>query len=384
MNIVDCSLNALRVVAYAAVGLACASPAGAQTTTPLWSFGAGADGALPVGTFVGRPGRLFGVTLGGGASGFGTVYTVGQSGQEKVLHSFTNGADGGIPAAGLVKVGDTLYGTNETGGTTGNGVVFAVNATTGAETTVYSFGGGSDGGSPLAGVTYLDGVLYGTAFLGGKYGDGTAFKIDLKTGKETTLHSFGASGDGNSPESNLISKDGLLYGTTEIGGKYNAGTVYSLNPASGAETILYSLDGSAGGSAPQSGLVLKGNDLYGTASTGGAADAGTIFRVNLKTGKAKTVYVFSGGDDGKDPLTGLTAQGGTLYGTANFGGSNGDGTLFALSVPGYTLTVLHAFTGAKDGKYPQASLYYAKGAFYGVANAGGTTGYGTAFSLTVP
>ena len=382
LNFIKPKKPKLPAIAALLAAFSCAHQAGAETLKPLWSFGSSKDGQLPVGALAGVPGRLFGVTLGGGQFGYGTVYVL-EAGQEQVLHNFTNKADGGIPSPTLVKVGETLYGTNQIGGTTGNGVVFAIDAKTGAEKTVYSFAGRTDGGSPLAGVSYKNGELYGTAFLGGTRGAGTAFKIDIATGAETTLHNFGASGDGNSPASNLIFVRGLLYGTTEIGGKFNAGTVYSLNPITGAEKILHSLDGAADGSAPQAGLVVKNGDLYGTASTGGTAGAGTIFKVNSTTGAAVTVYSFLGKNDGKEPLTALTVFGNTLYGTANFGGLKGDGTLFSLPIAGAKLKVLHSFTGQSDGKYPQGALYYVNGTLYGTANAGGTTGFGTAFSLAV-
>jgi uncharacterized repeat protein (TIGR03803 family) len=80
-------------------------------------------------------------------------------------------------------------------------------------------------------------MLYGTTGLGGIYGAGTIFSLDPSTGKETVLHSFGRGcekkptcKDGSVPETPLIDVLGTLYGTTTGGGTYELGTVFALRP----------------------------------------------------------------------------------------------------------------------------------------------------------
>lgn len=98
------------------------------------------------------------------------------------MYRFTGGSDGATPASGLIDVNGTLYGTTLNGGASCTcGTVYSV-STSGAETVLYRFTGGTDGWIPIAGLTDVHGTLYGTTELGGdkvgccsKYGGGTVF-----------------------------------------------------------------------------------------------------------------------------------------------------------------------------------------------------------------
>ena len=95
-------------------------------------------------------GNLYGTTLGGGSGGQGIVFKIDITNHETVLYTFTGGNDGGGPAAGSIRdAAGNLYGTTAGGGSSGQGAVFKID-TTNHETVLYSFTGGSDGGSPLA------------------------------------------------------------------------------------------------------------------------------------------------------------------------------------------------------------------------------------------
>jgi uncharacterized repeat protein (TIGR03803 family) len=90
--------------------------------------------------------------------------------------------------------------------------------------------------------------------------------------------------NGRIPEGGLISVNGTLYGTTYYGGtgtcKVGCGTVFSLDPTTGTEKVLYSFqnDG-ADGALPFAGLIDIRGTLYGTTSTGGAHGGGTVFAI---------------------------------------------------------------------------------------------------------
>jgi uncharacterized repeat protein (TIGR03803 family) len=88
----------------------------------------------------------------------------------------------------------------------------------------------SDGSFPHSGLTLnkVDGMLYGTTINGGNSSDlGTVFKIDPSTGAETVVHAFSGS-DGANPYGNLYIKNGGIYGTTAAGGASNLGVVFKL------------------------------------------------------------------------------------------------------------------------------------------------------------
>jgi len=125
-------------------------------------------------------GNLYG-TAGGGSAYRGVVFKLNAAGNETVLYSFTGGPDGGNPYAGVIRdPSGHLHGTTAYGGTPGYGVVFELD-TAGNETVLYSFTGGSDGGSPYAGVIRDSaGNLFGTTQMGGNESSGVVFKLDVQ------------------------------------------------------------------------------------------------------------------------------------------------------------------------------------------------------------
>ena len=162
-------------------------------------------------------------------------------------------------------------------------IEFTESNTTQTETVLYSFGSQSgDGYYPFAGLVFdKGGNLYGTTYGGGAYDIGTVFEI-TSAGTEKVLYSFGSqSGDGDSPEADLVlDTKGNLYGTTYGGGAYDNGTVFEITSA-GTEKVLYSFGSQSGdGSYPYAGLVFdKGGNLYGTTPVSGLYFGGTVFEV---------------------------------------------------------------------------------------------------------
>jgi uncharacterized repeat protein (TIGR03803 family) len=315
------------------------------TESVLHAFGANADGAFPYASLLDVGGTFYGTTYGGGGpgtyhcsgtrsyyGGCGTVFSVTQSGTETVLYSFQGFTGGGQPQAPLIAVKGTLYGTTTIGGgsdcafRSGScGTAFTI-TTAGAEKPLHYFGGGKDGASPCAGLTQVDGMLYGTTPFGGSARKGTVFSITM-AGSEKVLHDFAGQDDGRSPYGGLLDVKGTLYGTTASGGEYNHGTVFSIKPG-GAEKVLHSFGNGSDGSGPRASLIDVNGKLYGTTSNGGAHTSGTVFSIALD-GTEKVLYSFDG-DDGSSPDADLVDVNGTLYGTTSAGGAHGLGTVFSL------------------------------------------------------
>jgi uncharacterized repeat protein (TIGR03803 family) len=249
----------------------------------LFSFPAGSSDPY-TGLIEGSDGNFYGTTGAGGASDAGTVFKITPSGTETVLHAFPKvGTDGQTPYAGLIQGSDgNLYGTTYFGGANGLGAIFKVTPG-GAESLLYSFTAGSDGANPYADVIEgSDGNFYGTTSNGGASGKGTVFKI-TPSGTETVLYSFGGGSDGANPEAGLTQGgDGNFYGATYLGGAGNVGTVFRVTP-SGTETLLHTFaGGSSDGANPSANLVLGSDgNLYGSTYAGGAGGVGTVFKVAL-------------------------------------------------------------------------------------------------------
>jgi uncharacterized repeat protein (TIGR03803 family) len=382
----------------------------AQTYSVLYKFHGKPDGANPsAGVIRDATGNHYGTTNVGGAYNAGTVFKVSTTG-ETVLYSFCPAGppctDGAFPSAGLIRDAEgNLYGTTGSGGSgcasNGCGVVFALD-TTGKETVLYAFAGGTDGSNPSGGLIQdAKGNFYGTTSFGGGSGCrngagcGTVFKLDT-TGTETVLHSFGGNPDGQSPGAGVIQDAaGNLYGTTFLGGVYNKGTVFKLSNT-GVETVLRSFKAITDGSGPDRLIHDAKWNLYGTASSGGSgkcggAGCGVVFKLDL-TGKETVLNRFLDAKDGIDPEGGVIRdRRGNIYGTTYAGGtgcSEGCGVVFKLDVTGKG-TVLHRFRG-QDGAHSEAGVIRdADGNLYGTTLNGGDLscgapppGCGVVFKLT--
>jgi uncharacterized repeat protein (TIGR03803 family) len=297
---------------------------------------------------------------------------------EKVVYSFKGSPDGGTPQAGLTYVDGMLYGTTSVYGANGYyGTVFKV-TTAGDETVLHSFGGGSDGGVPDTRLINVRGTLYGTtnyygssAFCSIAYGCGTVFTLTT-AGQYATLHTFDGS-DGGSPQAGLIDVGGTLYGTTYGGGAFGNGTVFKLTKG-GAETVVYSFKGQSDGGNPSARLIDVGGALYGTTYRGAAYGYGTAFKVTLD-GIETVLHTFRGGKDGGFPDGRLINVGGLLYGTTQQGGARNDGTIFTLTTAGVE-RVIYSFKGGRDGANPKAGLTNSDATLYGTTLTGGGSGCG--------
>jgi uncharacterized repeat protein (TIGR03803 family) len=308
------------------------------------------------------------------------------TGEYSVVYTFKGSPnDGAYPAVGLIQYSSgNLYGITSGGGSSGNGTIFKVDSS-GHETVLYSFAGGSgDGANPVGNlVTDSSGNLYGVTQSGGPANAGTVYKVD-PSGNETLLHSFNFTGkDGSIPVAGLvIDSAGNLYGTTDGGGPQNFGTVFKIDP-SGKETVLHNFT-AADGQHPEAGLLLdSAGNLYGTTRDGGlgAGTSGTVFKVD-PSGNESVLYSFTGGNDGGNPEGSVVMDSaGNLYGTTEVGGTNGDGTVFKLDPSGKE-SVLHSFTGPDGaGPYGTNLAMDAMGNLYGTTERGGAYSWGAVFQL---
>ncbi|HEV3091003.1 MAG TPA: choice-of-anchor tandem repeat GloVer-containing protein [Candidatus Cybelea sp.] len=107
--------------------------AGSGKEGVLYDFKGGSDGAQPYGDLLYLNGGLYGVTNFGGSSscalkhsaGCGTIFKLTPQGAETVLHSF-DGNDGSAPQTDLIEYRGSLYGTTSGGGAYGYGTVFSI------------------------------------------------------------------------------------------------------------------------------------------------------------------------------------------------------------------------------------------------------------------
>ncbi len=334
------------------------SSSGTMTYGVLYSFPGSTPnvptGACPNGTLVvGSDGNLYGTTL-FGFNDADTVYQITPSGALTQLfytYNYNSMNIGNYPIGRVTFDSDgNLYAVT-------GADVFTL-APGGGEAnarSIYSFG--SNGNSKDAGditsgliTDPNNGIMFGTSHEGGTNGAGTVYEVTTG-GSEKVLYSFGSAandGDGGFPWAPpLVGKNSMLYGTTNLGGKYyvggsgSGGTVFEVSETTGQEQVLFSFGASGTstsnpnptGSLPQGGLIMDANgNLYGTTCEGGYGNNGTVFELT-PAGVETILYSFSESDGGCPSGQLVMGPSGSLYGITDQGGGNSQGTVFKLTPP---------------------------------------------------
>jgi uncharacterized repeat protein (TIGR03803 family) len=354
-----------------------------------------------------------------------TKFSAANATSEAVIYNFCDKnfcADGATPlgTVTLDAQGD-VFGTTNLGGvpkdgcefTDGCGAVYKLRLHNGfyLQKVLYSFcaqKGCADGAFPIGSlVEDTAGNLYGVTSNYGKHGYGTVFRISPK-GKYKVLHAFCAKescADGGNPSSTSAvltyagassgaAYDGVspLYGTTYVGGNANAGTIFKMVPNDKGKwtySVFYKFCSQSGCSDGERPVGLVADDagvLYGMTNVGGAAGAGTVFKLNGTT--FTTLHSFctqSGCADGTSPRGALAVDtDGNVFGIASEGGGANDGVLFKINAAG-TYSILHSFcseAACTDGRLPQGPPVLDKsGNLIGTTAGGGDKDVGAIYKL---
>ena len=268
----------------------------------------------------------------------------------------------------------------------------------------------TDGAYPEAElIEGQDGLLYGVASAGGQFGTGAVFRLRRDGSDFQRLHEFAADTDtttvglirtvdGAAPRGKLVQgADGMLFGTASVGGDNGRGTVFRIAPDGSAFTVLYHFSATtadattgllenADGAIPVAGLTAGGDGFfYGVTSAGGTEGRGVIFRISPDGATFQVLHNFDG-PNGSRPAVELTlGSDGRLYGTTEGGGVNASnatstlGTIFSIDVAGTNFTRLYSFDGTV-GSVPRSSLLELGSAdFLGTVGSNGRCGYGSLY-----
>ncbi|HEX7423995.1 MAG TPA: choice-of-anchor tandem repeat GloVer-containing protein [Terriglobales bacterium] len=378
-----------------AIGVGAATYQTLHSFTNFWPD----DGNPFPGVIFDQYGNLYGVAA-WGETNEGTIFqlTPSQGGWTfKNLHEFAlDDTEGAGPIGGLVMdEAGNLYGTaSYDHGEWMCGTVFKLSPSGSYWTfTVLHYFAGADGCDPESTLSYSNGVIWGATKGGGSTGQGTVFSMDT-SGGSLQFDSF--TGKNGSQPLSAFSLWG--YGTTYSGGGKGQGNIYRLDPGKGLiSKHSFKADGKAG-YAPMGDLLtlyVGGvRTIYGTNSAGGVGGGGTVYRLteiqpNSDKWRISVLHSFSGSDEGRAPMAGLTADSaGNLYGTTSSGGQDGRGcgTVFKLS-PGknnkWTHTVLYSFDATQsEGCWPTGGLVFDKaGNLYGTTQWGGDFLHGTVYEI---
>ena len=316
----------------------------------MHSFNKNAEGGYPKGKLLlANDGNFYGMTSDGGVKNAGTIFKITSSGKYTVIHAFNSPTDGGNPLGGLIQGKDgLLYGMTSAGGANTSGTIFKINTSGSSFSVVRSFVYATDGTGARGDLLQAnDGNFYGMTSVNAKI-----FKL-TPAGGFSVIHSFISSTEGYIPFGSLIQGiDGNLYGTCSDGGANSAGSVFQVT-LSGTFKLVRGLNASTDGRMPK-GTLLQGADgmLYGTTSIGGTYNAGTIFKVAPNGSSFAVLHSMNMTTDGGNAYGGLIfAPVNNLVANAQSVTTNEDaGKQITLTGSGGSPLIFNIFSQPKHGK----------------------------------
>jgi uncharacterized repeat protein (TIGR03803 family) len=242
----------------------------------LHELSSSTDGTEPHGGLTLGGSTLYGTTFWGAGAGTGTIFKASTDGSDfSILHTFDSKGGRSVETT-MVLADSTLYGTTDAGGTSDCGTIFKINTDGSGFSTLRSMTW-NDAPWPSGGLTLVGSSLYGAS-------QQTLFKMNLNGTGFTTLHSFVPSTDGQSPSGTLALIGSTLYGTAGSGGLNDGGTIFRMNVDGSDFNVLHAFAAYGVGSdgrGPQAGLTLSGSTLYGTTQVGGSNNMGTVFSITI-------------------------------------------------------------------------------------------------------
>jgi uncharacterized repeat protein (TIGR03803 family) len=363
-------------------------------------------------------GDLWGTTMAGGRSGFGSVFELNTFTGAVVTPfdfdaspSTTDNQRGKDPGPLTPDGAGNLWGTTSGDGAHSFGTVYKINLSGTTITTLDDFDDSETQGDNLRGSQPFGGLasdgagyLWGTTSVGGISGAGTVFKVNISTGAVTAVLDFDGSqtpGDnlrGSGPAAELVSDGaGNFWGSTTAGGVGNLGTVFKINISTGKIVSVTDID-TYMPLNPTGDLFNDGAGfLWGTTYEGGGYSVGTVYKTNIATGAVTTLASFdyssstSNNERGALPESGLVSDGvGSVWGTTSAAGAHSCGTLFKVNLSSGAITTVADFDNSENaadnlrGAHPPSGLVSdGNGNLWGTTRSGGKIGWGTVYKVNI-
>lgn len=277
-----------------------------------------------------------------------------------------------------------IWGTTSRGGKDNQGVIFKRDAGSGQLMVKKEFlveAPGEPGRNSFCEATITTGKLYGVTTGGGSNRFGILFEYEIERDRFTRLIDFNGSDNGRYPNCTLTqAADGKLYGTASSGGIHDAGTLFSFDPLTSGLEKLFDFEPMTG-KTPVGDLIYTANGkLYGTTYEGGLHSLGTLYEFDLSEKLFTKVHDFEISTGGR-PFGGLTrSSSGKIYGTTRIGGEGFSGVVFEFQPDGAGYIPLASFNQT-NGAHPTSFEEGPDGVFYGTALYGGKYDLGVLFEF---
>lgn len=330
--------------------------------------------------------QIWGSSKAGGSDQIGTTFSLidDGSGYEQVS-AFVNNPEGAAPRAALAETADgALIGATSTGGLFGAGTLFKIED--GNFTKIADLDPSIHGSNIQTDLlTLTDGTFITATSSGAANGSGAILSFE-ENGNVEVLFAFNGASTGTNISGSLAYDSGanIIYGLCSNGGQTGLGTAFRYALNSGIFSVIHDFAGTQGGSSPKGGLILSESGiLYGTAQFGGSLNQGTIFSINPIGNVFQIIYELNNTSmNGRYPVGRLIqAESGLLLGTCSEGGNSNTGTLFSCSTSG-VYTRLHSLSAAADGGFPKSGLTDGgDGFYYGVTEFGAANGFGSLYRI---
>ncbi len=245
-----------------------------------------------------------------------------------------------------------------------------------------------DGTLTLGGLAEAsDGKLYGMTTSAGFFSYGTIFRIAKDGSDFNVIFRFNDNDpvkSGYNPRGDLVQgTDGYLYGTLSSGGENGKGVLFKIQLDGSNFTRIINFDGAAKGATPGASLLI-GSDgkIYGLTQAGGSNNQGSLFAVDNSGVNFTRLFDFDGNNTGGNTLSKLTeGSDGLLYGMANTGGANALGTIFKIRKNGTGFQKLTDLSSSAAQPVFGPLVETQPGKFFGMTANGGAGNGGTLFSI---
>jgi uncharacterized repeat protein (TIGR03803 family) len=337
------------------------------------------NGSRPRGTLILYNGKLYGVTQFGGENSVGVIFEYDPSANiytKKIDFEVTT--KGRSPSCSLTLSGGKFYGTTLDGGANDLGVIYEWDPSNNTFTKKIDFDNYFDtGGNPSFSLTQFGGKFYGVAG-GGANNKGVIFEWDLISNTYIKKLDIDDS-RGYVSLGSFIIYGGKLYGMALGVHDYGwHGGIFEWNPITNIYTKKFDFD-DENGCSPAGYLTLNDGKFYGMTYLGGTNNMGVLFEWDPLTNIYTKKIDFAGASNGKNPEGPLTLSSGKFYGMTYFGGVNDNGVIFEWDPNNNVFNKKRDFDAVSGGGYPNGSLTYNDGKFYGMSLIGGIKNHGVIF-----
>lgn len=301
------------------------------------------------------------------------------------LHQFDAGTEGANGEIGVTEIpGNIIFGVQKDFGSGNGGTIYSIHKD-GNNFAVHHHFTDPSGITPESKLFFFDGKLFGTTSRGGNFGLGVLFAIDADGSNYRVLYHFESTLGSADPMGNIfINADGRIFGgysQWHYNSSFIANRLWKIDTSGANMEQFYAVNQREHGHFNR-GILLSNDTIFLATSEMGRHEGGALSRVDTMGNGAVALHNFGASANGFYPESGLIkGTDGKLYGTANIGGTDGNGIVYSLNISGTGFTKLHEFTDA-EGYEPSGKLLEAgDGKIYGVCGIGGPTNTGCIYRM---